>query len=164
MDRTLYILRHAKSSWENTALPDFDRPLNERGLGGARLVGNYLKSINAPVSLVVSSPARRTTETTRIVIESSGFDVPVKFDERIYEASLRHLLEVLSDIDDKEKAVLLVGHNPGMEQLVECLTLHEQSMPTAALAKVALNVGSWQGIKRGAGELEWSVTPKTLRV
>lgn len=160
--RTLYLLRHAKSSWNDASLRDFDRPLNERGLGAAKLIGEHLKSKNISLSLVVSSPALRTTETSRLVLESSGFDASLKFDARIYEASLRQLLGVVEEFDDDAPSVLLIGHNPGMEQLLECLTLQERRMATAALAKVALSVGSWQGVKRGAGELEWFVTPKTL--
>jgi phosphohistidine phosphatase len=161
--RTLYILRHAKSSWEDSSLRDFDRPLNERGIGAAKLMGEYLQSTGSSFSLVVSSPAVRTTETLRIVLESVDLEVPIRFDERIYDASLRQLLMVLADIDQLEESVLLVGHNPGMEQLLECLTLQERRMPTAALAKVSLNIGSWENVKRGVGDLEWFVTPKTLK-
>jgi phosphohistidine phosphatase len=160
--RTLYILRHAKSSWDDSALRDFDRPLNERGVRSAKLIGGHLRSTNSSFTLVVSSPARRTAETTSLVLESGEYEVPVKYDSRIYEASLRQLLAVVEDVDDTNESILLVGHNPGMEQLLECLTLQERRMPTAALVRVELNVGSWRSVQRGVGELEWYVTPKTL--
>jgi phosphohistidine phosphatase len=161
MVRTLYILRHAKSSWDDPSLRDFDRPLNKRGREGAQLIGNYLKSEGVELSRLISSPALRTRQTIELLLKSSGITVEPRFDERIYEADLRRLLQVISEIDEDVESVMLVGHNPGMEQLLECLTLEPHNMPTAALGKISIPV-AWRSVTRGIGELNWFVTPKSL--
>lgn len=94
--RTLYLLRHAKSSWNDSSLRDFERPLKERGREAAELIGKHLASEKLRDLLVVCSPAVRARETAEIVLKSSGLRAEERFDERIYEASLRDLLQVVS--------------------------------------------------------------------
>ncbi|HEU4712230.1 MAG TPA: histidine phosphatase family protein [Pyrinomonadaceae bacterium] len=159
--KTLYLLRHAKSSWKDDSLRDFDRPLKGRGRDAAEKMGAVLaKSLgsqkaNAP--LVISSPAARARETTEIVLRSSGLAIEPRFDERIYEADVRTLLEVVASIPDTTTTAMLVGHNPGFENLVAYLTGDARHMPTCALAKIELK--GWSGVSEGAGTLESFVTP-----
>jgi phosphohistidine phosphatase len=160
--RTLYLLRHAKSSWKEPSLSDFDRPLKKRGREAAAAIGRVLKSENPKPSLVICSPAVRTRETIEIVLISAGLKAEVRYDERIYEAELRTLVEVVVEIDEATKAVLMVGHNPGMEALVQFLIGQSQQMPTAALAKTTLASPTWNVIAEGKARLEWLVTPKDL--
>jgi len=160
--RTLYLLRHAKSSWKDASLRDFDRPLKSRGREAAKQIGKRLASEKPQPVLVVCSPAARTRETAEIVLKHSGLKVDVLFAQRIYEASLRDLLHVVSDIPDDKEVVMMIGHNPGFEELVSYLSGEYRRMPTCALAKIRLDVGTWKGIKAGEGTLAWFITPKEL--
>lgn len=164
--RTLYLLRHAKSSWKDDSLSDFDRPLKGRGRKAAEQIGQVLveeKLLSTAQSpLVISSPAVRARETTELVLESSGLKLKPRFDERIYEADVRTLLQVVHAIPDESDTALLVGHNPGFENLLAYFTGDMRHMPTAALAKIEFDVKTWKKVSEGAGRLEWFVTPKEL--
>lgn len=160
--RTLYLLRHAKSSWNDASLRDFDRPLKERGREAAKQIGKHLASEKLNLPLVISSPALRTRETAYFVVESLGLSVEGSYDDRIYEASLRDLLQVVSEISDDNHVVILIGHNPGLEELLAFLTGEGRRMPTCALARVKLEVASWKDVKAGEGSLEGFITPKEL--
>jgi len=158
--RTLYLLRHAKSSWQDESLADFDRPLKKRGREAAKLVGKLIASEKVSDLLIVSSSAQRTRETTDLVLKSVKAEV--LHDPKIYEADLPSLLEVLSRLSDDRKTVILVGHNPGMEILVRYLTREVAVMPTAALAKIVIDNSSWKALSEGCGRLEWLTTPKDI--
>ncbi len=160
--KKLLLLRHAKSSWEDTSLPDFERPLNERGLRAAPLIGKFMREQKIRPDLVICSPAKRTRETIALVLEAAGIEPDVRYDERIYEASVASLLEIISQIEDDPQEVLLVGHNPGFENLLERLTGESIRMPTAALARIALNAEKWSEAALSGGQLESFVTAKEL--
>lgn len=160
--KTLLLLRHAKSSWDDPKLEDFDRPLNERGLRAAPLVGRFMREQKVSVDLVLSSPARRTRETVALVTQAAHLDAPVRFDERIYEASVEQLLEVISQIEERVNKALLVGHNPGMEGLILQLTGEEKRAPTGALAQITLDEEKWSKVQPDCGTLDWLVKPKQL--
>ena len=162
MPRTLYLLRHAKSSWKDASLRDFDRPLKSRGRDAAKQIGKRLASEKPHPLVVICSPAARTHETAEIVLKHSDLKVDVVFDLRIYEASLRDLLQVVADIPDDKQAAMMIGHNPGFEELVAFLSGEHRHMPTCALAKITLEVASWKDVKAGEGSLEWFITPKEL--
>lgn len=139
---------------------DFDRPLKERGREAAELVGQRLAAEKLKHPSVICSPAVRTRETAEIVLESSEIKADERFDERIYDASLRDLLQVVSDIPDDVQVAIMIGHNPGFEELLAYLTGEGRHMPTCALAKIKL-IG-WKNVKAGEGSLEWFITPKEL--
>ncbi len=160
--KTLLLLRHAKSSWKDASLRDFDRPLNKRGLKAARLTGRFMRRQKMKPDLVLSSPAERARQTTALVLEASKSSVELRYDERIYEASAHVLLEVVSQIEDAADIVLLVGHNPGMEELLESLTGEVRRMPTAALACIVLDLDKWSKVRERTGRCEWLVKPKEL--
>ena len=103
----------------------------------------------------------RTRETAELVLKSSKLRVEERWDERIYEASLRDLLQVVAEIPDDKTVVILIGHNPGFEELLAFLTGESRRMPTAALAKIKLDV-SWKDVEASSGKLDWFVTPKGL--
>lgn len=160
--KTLYLLRHAKSSWKDETLADIERPLNGRGRKAAKTVGAFLKKEEIVLDLVLSSSAVRARETTDLVIKAASFSTELRFDERIYEAEAQRLLGVVNQIEPGKKSVLLVGHNPGLEELLKLLTGVEETMPTGALSKVVLSASAWDGIKGKGGSLEWIVKPKQL--
>jgi phosphohistidine phosphatase len=155
-------LRHAKSSWDNPALADFDRPLNERGLKAAPLVGRFMRERKLRPDLILSSPAERARETAALVAKAAGLDAPLRYDERIYEATSSRLFEIISQLEETAGEVLLVGHNPGMEELIERLTGEMRRMPTAALARVQFDAEKWNKLRERSGRLEWLVKPKEL--
>ncbi|HJU92200.1 MAG TPA: histidine phosphatase family protein [Pyrinomonadaceae bacterium] len=160
--RTLYLLRHAKSSWKDATLPDYDRPLKDRGRKAAKRIGKYIAAEKLNNPLVVCSPAVRARETAEIVLKHAHLPVEVRYEERIYEASLRDLVQVVSEIPDDKPLVILIGHNPGFEELLAYLTGEGRRMPTCALAKIKFEVESWKDIKEDQGALDWFVTPKEL--
>ncbi|HLM00171.1 MAG TPA: histidine phosphatase family protein [Pyrinomonadaceae bacterium] len=158
--KTLFILRHAKSSWDNPDLTDFERPLNERGRRAAPFIGNLMRERRLRVDLILSSPAIRARQTASLVGEAAGFAAEIRCDERIYEARPQSLLYLLAETGDEFDSVLLVGHNPGLEGLIKILTGGGSSMPTAALAEIELNIDSWSKIAADAGKLNSLVRPK----
>jgi len=161
--KTLLLLRHAKSSREDSSLQDFDRPLNERGKKDAPLIGKYCRKQKIKADLAVSSPAERARQTAELVLKSAGLKVELRFDQRIYEASLRRLLDVISQIEDTVSTLIMVGHNPGFEELFEALTGQAHDLPTASLACIELSVEKWSEVRAVVGDLKWLVTPKELK-
>jgi phosphohistidine phosphatase len=160
--KALYLLRHAKSSWKDAGLQDFERPLNNRGREAAPLVGQFIRKGKLRVDVLLSSPATRARQTAALVKASAGLSAELLYDERIYEADAARLLEVIRQAAESADALMLVGHNPGMEELIELLTGEGQEMPTAALACISLDVEKWSKVRAGAGHLEWLVRPKEL--
>lgn len=155
-------MRHAKSSRGDPSLADSERPLGERGLRAAPLVGRFLRRQRLRPDLVLSSPAERARQTAALVIESAGLDAPLRYDERIYEATAARLAEVVSQVEETVGELLLVGHNPGLAGLLELLAGESRHMPTAALARVALDVEKWGRLRGGVGRVELFVRPKEL--
>jgi phosphohistidine phosphatase len=160
--KKLLLLRHAKSSWADSSQPDFERPLNERGTKAAPLIGRFLRERKIRPDLIISSPAKRTRETIALVLEASGIETELRYDERIYEASVRSLLEIISQIEAGKGEVMLVGHNPGFENLLERLTNESARMPTAALARIILDIENWNEAPAKVGRLELFVKAKEL--
>lgn len=161
--KTLYLMRHAKSSWDNAHAHDFNRTLNERGRRAAPLIAGFMRKKRWHPRVIVCSPAMRTRETAALVVEAAHLRGSVlRFDERIYDAILPTLLMVVSEIEPDAQSAMLIGHNPGVAELVEFLTGERRHVPTAALAKITLDAGAWRDVREGGGQLEFFVTPKEL--
>jgi phosphohistidine phosphatase len=169
--KRLAILRHAKSSWDDPGLDDFNRPLNERGWKAARRIGREFRKRGFKFDLVLSSTAARARETIDGVQAHFDFGAPIRFEQDLYLASEGTLLETIRGLDDEVKAPLLVGHNPGLEQLVadlgrddsKGLRRHvEGKFPTCAFALIELPVTRWAEVEPGAGAIVELVLPKEL--
>lgn len=158
--KTLYLLRHAKSSWDNQNLSDFERPLNECGRQAAPFMGEVIRKNNFQIDLILSSPAERAKQTAHLVKEAGELKAEIRFNERIYEASPIRLLEIISELDNTAKSVMLVGHNPGFEGLVRFLSGTVQPMPTAALAVIDLDADDWSEIRPDCCNLRLLIRPK----
>ncbi len=158
--KTLYILRHAKSSWSNSELSDFERPLNDRGLRAAPFMGELMQKRSFQPSVIVSSPAARAKATAQLVKEAGRIAGAIEYDHNIYEASPQRLREVASGLDDVYESAMIVGHNPGMEGFIGFLTGRPEPMPTAALAVIELRIDRWSEIDSECGELQGVVRPK----
>lgn len=160
--KTLLLLRHAKSSWDDVSVADFDRTLNKRGKESAPKMGQYFKEQNLNADLVLCSPAKRTKQTADLFLENANIDCKVHFDKRIYEADVAQLLDVLADVEEQHRTVLVIGHNPGMSDLQEFLTGRWEDFPTACLAHVTLSAPIWKEIKPRSGKLDWIARPKEI--
>lgn len=158
--KTLFILRHAKSSWDHPELSDFERPLNGRGKKAAPFMGELMYEKSLIPKFILSSPARRAKQTAKLVNASGEIEAEIEFDSRIYGASTNSLMHIVSDLPDDYSSAMIVGHNPGFEGLVEILNGEHHRMPTAALAVIELKVDSWQDIVAGCGELVEILRPK----
>lgn len=158
--KTLYILRHAKSSWTEANLSDFERPLNERGIKTAPFMGELMRKKNFQPDLILSSPAQRAKQTALLAKKAGRFEAQIRYDERIYEASPLRLIEIVSEVENEIESVLLIGHNPGFEGLVKFLTGESQSIPTAALAVVDLMADDWQSLHPECCALRALIRPK----
>jgi len=169
--KRLAILRHAKSSWDDPGLDDFNRPLNERGWKAARRLGRELEKRKTKFDLVLSSTSARTRETIDGVKRHYDFNAPIKFEQDIYLASDATLLALVRSLDDEVKALLVVGHNPGLEMLITDLTEDDDQglrqrikgkLPTGALAILELKAKHWSDVGKGCGRIVELILPKEL--
>ena len=160
--KTLFLLRHAKSSWDNPTLPDIDRPLNARGMRAAELLGTHIRKQKLSFDLILSSPAVRARETIEIMLKTAKMQPDLRYDQRIYEASSVTLIDVIVQIEEEKKTALLVGHNPGMEKLLEILTGGIIHVSTGTLARIDLKASRWARVIESPRSLEWIVKPKEL--
>ncbi|HEX6383989.1 MAG TPA: histidine phosphatase family protein [Anaerolineae bacterium] len=162
--KTLLILRHAKSSWDNANLSDHDRPLNERGQRDAPRMGRLLRDRELVPDLIITSTAERALATAEAVALASDYDGEIKYTRRFYHADPETYLEVLQTVPNKYERVMIVGHNPGMEELVEQLTGQAERLTTANIAHVELPVSSWKELMdETEGELIDLWRPKELK-
>jgi len=142
--KLVLLLRHAKSSWKDADLPDHDRPLNHRGERDAPRMGRLMKEQALVPELILSSTAKRARETALRVTEACGYTGEVRLLSELYLAEPDAYLAVLRSLPDAVGHVMLVGHNPGMEQLLERLVGQAHALPTAALAVVELPIDRWE--------------------
>ena len=166
--KTLYLLRHAKSSWKDETLADHERPLSGRGRKAAKRMAEYMRAEGVVPALVLCSSARRARETLERVLPSPSADVEVEIEDDLYAAGAEELLARLRRVPADAPSVLLIGHNPGVEQLAaslaragERLRALEAKYPTSALAELAFE-GSWADLRPGVAELTAFVKPREL--
>jgi phosphohistidine phosphatase len=157
--KTLLLLRHAKADNAAPGSSDINRTLNERGKKEAQAIGTFIRKQNLTVELVLCSPAVRARETLEFVLSAAEVTANVRHDQRIYEAGPHQLLEVISEVDEHKSAVLLVGHNPGMEELLRELTGREEPLSTGMLAKIEFNLDVWSKVTEDRGILELIFRP-----
>ena len=158
--KTLFILRHAKSSWDDPDLADYDRPLNDRGRKAAPFMGDVMQRNGFVPDVILSSSAARARETAMLVKAEAASNAEIEYEDRIYEASPQTLLQVSSAIDNVHESAMIVGHNPGIEGFIRFLTGKLESMPTAALAVVDLDISKWEQIDAESGRLRKIFRPK----
>jgi phosphohistidine phosphatase len=169
---TLLLLRHAKSSWDVPALADYDRPLAKRGLKAAPRMGAEIATLGLRPDLVLCSGAKRTRETLGLVLDALGTPLPqVVYDDEIYMAPPTGIMQILRGQPADLATVMVVGHNPGLEELAELLvgrgedalreTL-EEKFPTCALAVITFDAEAWKDIAPGTGTLSRFLTPARL--
>jgi phosphohistidine phosphatase len=167
-EHTLYLLRHAKSSWSDPALADHERPLAQRGRRDAKRIAEHLVRLGIEPELVLCSSAERTLETLELLRPALGGST-VRHEARLYAAPVEALIELVRVLPHDVASAMLIGHNPGLQELALFLTSPsvererlEAKFPTAALATVELRV-PWSRLSRANAELTGFVVPKQLR-
>lgn len=145
--KTLLLVRHAKSSWDDAKLPDRERRLAERGRHDAPKMGKRVAERRGKPDLLLSSPAHRAQETAEIFARKLGYEIAdIALDERLYPGAARDVIEVIRALDDRFEYVMLVGHNPGLSDLAHSLAPGILDLPTCAVAEFAFDVDSWSAV------------------
>lgn len=164
MSKYLTILRHAKSSWENPALDDLVRPLNNRGVESINIVGNYLKEKHIKPDLVITSPATRALQTAIGIgnyLNYSADNLLIK--QTIYFGSHTNIVSIIKEIDEKVNDVFLFGHEPILSSLIYTLTNEKlDKFPTCAVYRIKFDIQNWKNIPLKKGKCEFYVKPKLL--
>jgi len=176
--KTLGIFRHAKSDWNDARLRDFDRPLNKRGRIGAGVMGKHIRDYGREHAVgwkcVLASPAVRVTQTIELAAEAAGETPPITWDRRIYLANSATLMDVLREQDEHgaPHSIMLVGHNPGLEDLIFDLVpddgssplrdVVEDKLPTAAYAVLRLDIDTWSALHENCARLVHLIRPRDL--
>lgn len=170
--KTLGLYRHAKSDWSDARSRDFDRPLNDRGRLGAAAMGRHIRDHGARWDKIIASPAARCAETVEIGYQAIGQTYSVNWDRRIYLASSASLLDLLREVEGDPASLLLVGHNPGLEDLIFDLVpddgssplrdIVEDKFPTATFAVLELDIESWDQADARCARLVHIKRPRDL--
>lgn len=168
--KTLYLLRHAKSSWNDATMPDFARPLAERGRQAAPRIGKYMKSEGLLPDAVICSGARRAVETWELIAPALGTP-RVHIDDNLYMATPESIIAWLKRLQPEIGSVLMVGHNPGFEDVAsrligdgrkKAMKRIRKKYPTGALAVIRFDVDGWDRVEEGTGYLDRFIRPKDL--
>jgi phosphohistidine phosphatase len=165
--KTILLLRHAKSSWSDSGLDDFDRPLARRGISDAPRMGKFIRKIGCQPDFIVSSPAQRALETTRLALDGLKCDESiVKWDENLYFESVDKYFKAVKQAPQNAEVMMLVGHNPLMEATATLLSGGKERpafrMPTAGLICLESYALRWQDINPGTCHVKWMMIPKVL--
>ncbi|MDO7841352.1 SixA phosphatase family protein [Sphingomonas immobilis] len=170
--KTLTLLRHAKSGWDDPVARDFDRPLNGKGRRAAAMMGRHMRGLGLAFDHVIASPAVRVVETLSEIEAGYGSALAPAWDRRLYLASAATILDAIQELPDAAADVLLIGHNPGLEDLVLLLVPDaegdalrdavEVKYPTATLARMTFDVAAWTGVKANGATLAAFVRPRDL--
>ena len=160
--KILLLMRHAKASPSTAGVADVERSLVDEGRVAAKRIGKFLQRERVTVDVVLSSSAARARETTAAVLQAAGMTQEVRSDERLYEAGPVRLLEVVAELQDDVNSVLLVGHNPALEDLLQLLTGRAEHMSPGTIARIDLKGSEWNQALKESGTLEWIIRPKEL--
>lgn len=158
-------MRHAKSSWDDDDLKDYDRPLNSRGLKDAPRMGSYLKELNMVPDSIISSPAKRARQTVQKLSDKIGFNPErIMWNEALYHEGTNAYAEALRDLPGDVSTVLIAGHNPSVENLVSRLSggTHRMRITTANIACFEVTAESWEKLEAQNCRFKWIVRPKDL--
>ena len=159
--KKLYLIRHAKSDWSNPSLDDFDRPLNKRGKKNAPFMGKILNQKGISPDLIISSPAYRARNTAIKIAKKIKYHDEIIFNEYLYEASLKTILEIVNYIADEYDNVFIVGHNPGLNMLAFYLIDFNDNIPTSGVLEIEFNCDLWrEASKRNANFVSFDYPKK----
>jgi phosphohistidine phosphatase len=159
--KKLYIIRHAKSSWDSDAKSDFNRPLNKRGKRDAPMMGEVLKELAVMPDIILSSSAKRTTMTALIVAEKIGYDKEIVFENELYLASDSEIYNQIKRVDDDKDSVFIIAHNPGVTNFINRFSDdYILNLPTCGIFAMEFDVDSFKDIKPRSGKKLFFEYPK----
>jgi phosphohistidine phosphatase len=164
--KTLYLIRHAKSSWTDAAASDFERALNERGKKDAPRMAKRMKEKDIYPDLIFCSPAKRTLSTAKRISEVLKYrKEKIKTDTKLYHADEETILSLIQDIKNKHDVVIIVGHNPGLTDFVNAISnveINIDNIPTSGIVAFSLPVSSWKDVSWKSGKLLFFDYPKSI--
>lgn len=168
----VYLLRHAKSSWDDATVSDHERPLNRRGVKACAIMGKRLAALAPAPDLILCSTAVRTRQTLELIRDDAGLDAQALVEQTLYLAPAEVLLGRLRRLDKQTGAVLVIGHNPGLQELAYLLAADDSpgralerlaaKFPTAGLAELEIDADDWRALAPGRARLRAFTTPKSL--
>ncbi len=159
--KKIILIRHAKSDWENYSLPDYDRPLAERGLRDAPQMAASLKNRGVLIDLICSSTAQRAKQTTLLSTAVLGYpEAKIHWEKSLYHASASHLLHFIQSQSDQVQTLVLVGHNPGLTELIVHLGVNLDNLPTAGQFAFSVLSKEWKDLSAANCKFEWWDSPK----
>lgn len=166
--KQILLMRHAKSSWEDASLKDFDRPLAERGLNDAPRMGRFIREAKYKPAAIVSSTAERARQTAELVAEAAQLNADnISWNEQLYYGSGKDYLQAIRAAADDFERIMLVGHNPLMETVTGMLSGANDKvavrMPTAALVCLESFANNWKQVGPGTCQIKWMMIPKVLK-
>lgn len=161
--KLLLVMRHAKSSWKYDDLADHDRPLKKRGISDAEAMGKHLKDKDLTPHIIIASTAERARKTAKIVAEASHYNGDIVLEHGFYHAGPIDYIRALQHLDETIQLAMVIGHNPGLEVLLEVLTGESEWLSTSAVALVKLPINAWSEVEEYLeGELAEMWTPREL--
>ncbi len=160
--KTIYLVRHAKSSWKEMGMKDEERPLNHRGKHDAPFMGKLLRKMKVNPDLIVSSPAKRALTTAKIFAEELDYpEKEIQVEQSVYLADESELYSLIEELDDELESVMIFGHNPGHTYFLNKISEEAiDNMPTCSIASVEFDVDKWNMIKKTKGQLKFFEYPK----
>ena len=161
--KTIILVRHAKSSWKDLSLEDFDRPLNKRGKRNAPFMGEKLKARHIMPDLILSSPAKRARKTATAIAKAIAYPKKkIIFDDNMYHASATYLFKMVRNLDDQHETSMLFGHNPDLNNVANMWLKQNpvHNMVTTGVYCIKFNVNQWQEVRQGKGESVFYDYPK----
>ncbi len=164
--KNIILVRHAKSSWKNLSLNDFERPLNKRGKRDAPFMGKKLKDRQIIPDLILSSPAKRAEKTVKTIAKAMGYPKnKIVFDSNIYHAGASYLFEMIKKLDNKDKTVMCIGHNPGFNDFASLLLNINSinNIPTLGIYSIRFKIDQWKRVQPGRGESLFFDYPKRYK-
>ena len=161
--KKIILIRHAKSDWDNPSLPDYDRPLAARGLEDTPKMAASLKNRGIQVDLICSSTAQRAMQTANITAAVLGYpEAEIHWERYLYHASASHLLQFIQSQSNQVQSLLLVGHNPGLTELIVRLGVNLDNLPTAGQFAFTVLSDDWKNLSAANCKFEWWDSPKKL--
>ena len=160
--KKLWVIRHAKSDWNVSSQSDFERPLNKRGILSANFMGEFLRNNTVTPELILCSPAKRTSTTAKLLLEKIGGNNEITFIESMYASHYSNLVDIVQNTDKKIKNIMLIGHNPGVSNLITYFTGEDRFMKTCTVAEIRFDLDEWQFCIQNTGLLADFNYPKAF--
>ncbi|MHB8806435.1 MAG: SixA phosphatase family protein [Anaerolineaceae bacterium] len=161
--KKVFLMRHAKSSWKDANIPDHDRPLKKKGEKDVKAMAKMLKRKKHLPDFILCSSAERAKQTAIIFKKASSFEGKLEYNDKLYMAEVPDLISALKNVPKKAKSVMIIGHNPGLEALLQTLTGKVETLPTSSIAHISIPIEEWSELNNEVeGKLKKLWRPKDL--